>query len=449
MTSLELIVEANITKDWSNRPKQIMSNFVFLIDSAKTPMNPIHPCHARKLLESGKAAVFRRYPFTLIMNRVVENIVTYPLTLKIDPGSQTTGISLVNNRDELIWGMELTQRSQTIKDSLESRRGIRRGRRARNTRYRQARFLNRSRPKGWLAPSLMHRVLTTETWVKRFVELKSITEITQELVRFDLQKMDNPEISGVEYQQGELQGYEVREYLLEKWNRECAYCKKNEVPLQVEHIVPRAKGGSNRISNLCLACEKCNLKKGTQDLKDFLKGKPDLASKILKQAKVPLKDAAAVNSTRWKLFETLKAIGLPVSTGSGGQTKFNRTRLGLPKSHWIDAACVGKFETLKVLVARPLLVKTTGMGGRQRCQTDKFGYPKKYRPLRPIHGFCTGDIVKTVVPKGVNKGVYITRLCPYSNGSGEIYPASGKKRIEIKLEYVEKAIHRKDGYSYG
>jgi len=449
MTSLELIVEANITKDWSNRPKQIMSNFVFLIDSAKTPMNPIHPCHARKLLESGKAAVFRRYPFTLIMNRVVENIVTYPLTLKIDPGSQTTGISLVNNRDELIWGMELTQRSQTIKDSLESRRGIRRGRRARNTRYRQARFLNRSRPKGWLAPSLMHRVLTTETWVKRLVEFTPITEITQELVRFDLQKMDNPEISGVEYQQGELQGYEVREYLLEKWNRECAYCKKNEVPLQVEHIVPRAKGGSNRISNLCLACEKCNLKKGTQDLKDFLKGKPDLASKILKQAKVPLKDAAAVNSTRWKLFETLKAIGLPVSTGSGGQTKFNRTRLGLPKSHWIDAACVGKFETLKVLVARPLLVKTTGMGGRQRCQTDKFGYPKKYRPLRPIHGFCTGDIVKTVVPKGVNKGVYITRLCPYSNGSGEIYPASGKKRIEIKLEYVEKAIHRKDGYSYG
>jgi len=281
------------------------------------------------------------------------------------------------------------------------------------------------------------------------VEFTPITEITQELVRFDLQKMDNPEISGVEYQQGELQGYEVREYLLEKWNRECAYCKKNEVPLQVEHIVPRAKGGSNRISNLCLACEKCNLKKGTQDLKDFLKGKPDLASKILKQAKVPLKDAAAVNSTRWKLFETLKAIGLPVSTGSGGQTKFNRTRLGLPKSHWIDAACVGKFETLKVLVARPLLVKTTGMGGRQRCQTDKFGYPKKYRPLRPIHGFCTGDIVKTVVPKGVNKGVYITRLCPYSNGSGEIYPASGKKRIEIKLEYVEKAIHRKDGYSYG
>jgi RRXRR protein len=98
-----------------------MSNYVFLIDANKTPMNPIHPAHARELMESGKAAVFRRYPFTLIVNRIVENIVNYPLTLKIDPGSKVTGISLVNNRDEVIWGMELEHRGQFIKDALESR----------------------------------------------------------------------------------------------------------------------------------------------------------------------------------------------------------------------------------------------------------------------------------------------------------------------------------------
>ncbi|MEQ9550976.1 MAG: RRXRR domain-containing protein, partial [Coleofasciculus sp. G3-WIS-01] len=67
--------------------------------------------------------------FTLIMNRVVENIVTYPLTLKIDPGSKTTGISLVNNRDEVIWGMELEHRGQQIKDSVLNRKAVRRGRR--------------------------------------------------------------------------------------------------------------------------------------------------------------------------------------------------------------------------------------------------------------------------------------------------------------------------------
>lgn len=425
-----------------------MSNYVFLIDANKTPMNPVHPAHARELMESGKAAVFRRYPFTLIVNRIVENIINYPLALKIDPGSKVTGISLVNNRDEVIWGMELKHRGQFIKDALESRSSVRRGRRQRNTRYRQARFLNRARSKGWLAPSLMHRVLTIETWVQRLIKFAPIAEIKQELVRFDMQQMENPEISGTEYQQGTLAGYEVREYLLEKWGRKCTYCSKEGVPLQVEHIQPRAKGGSDRVSNLCLACEKCNQKKGTKNLKDFLKGEIDLASKILKQASSPLKDAAAVNASRWKLFETLKSTGLPVSTGTGGQTKYNRTRLNLPKEHWLDAACVGMTETLKLLTFQILKVKATGMGGRQRCQTDKLGYPQKYRPLRPIHGFSTGDIVKTVINKGVNAGTYIARLCPYSNGNGEIYPTNGKKRIGIKLEYVVKAIHRKDGYSY-
>jgi 5-methylcytosine-specific restriction endonuclease McrA len=85
--------------------------------------------------------------------------------------------------------------------------------------------------------------------------------IVQELVRFHLQQLENPEFSGIEYQQGELPGYEVREYLLNKWERKCADCGVENIALQVEHIYPRAKGGSNRISNLCLACHSCNQKK--------------------------------------------------------------------------------------------------------------------------------------------------------------------------------------------
>jgi 5-methylcytosine-specific restriction endonuclease McrA len=424
-----------------------MSNYVFVLDTARKPLTPCKPSMARKLLDAGKAAVFRRFPFTIILDKEVDD-TPEPLTLKIDPGSKTTGISLLTDRNEVIWGSELEHRGQVIKKALESRSWVRRGRRQRNTRYRKARFLNRKRPDGWLAPSLMHRVLTTETWVKRLCKFAPIAQIRQELVRFDMQQMENPEISGTEYQQGTLAGYEVREYLLEKWGRKCTYCSKEGVPLQIEHIQPRAACGSDRVSNLCLACEKCNQKKGTKDVKDFLKGKPDLLSRILKQASSSLKDAAAVNATRWKLFETLYATGLPVTTGTGGQTKYNRTRLGLPKAHWIDAACVGGTESLKVLTRKILKVKATGFGGRQRCQTDKLGYPQKYRPLRPIQGFCTGDIVKTIVPKGVNAGTYIARLCPYTNGNGEIYPTTGKKRIGIKLDYVVKAVHRKDGYSY-
>ncbi|MEQ9370739.1 MAG: RNA-guided endonuclease IscB [Coleofasciculus chthonoplastes F3-SA18-01] len=422
-----------------------MSNYVFLIDANKKPLNPIHPAQARKLLDAGKTAVYRRYPFTLILKRVVENPVVHPLTLKIDPGSKVTGISLVSDRNEVIFAMELEHRGQQIKSALLSRQALRRGRRNRKTRYRQARFLNRKRPRGWLPPSLRHRVLTTETWVKRLCKLAPIGEIRQELVRFDTQKIDKPEISGIEYQQGSLFGYEVREYLLAKWDRKCAYCGDLNVPLQVEHIHPRAKGGSNRISNLCLACSKCNIKKGIKPIEQFLQKKPDLLKRILAQAKRPYLDAACVNSTRWALFESLKKTGLSVTTGTGGQTKYNRIRLGLPKTHWLDAACVGITETLNVLPRRILKVKATGMGGRQRCQTDKYGYPVKTRPMRPILGFCTGDIVRAVVPSGKYKGTFTARVCPMSDGRGEF--VINKKRRSIKLDYCT-PIHRKDGYSY-
>jgi 5-methylcytosine-specific restriction endonuclease McrA len=414
-----------------------MSNYVFLIDANKTPLNPIHPSHARELLEANKAAVFRRYPFVLIMNRVVKNIVTYPITLKIDPGSKMTGIALVNNRDEVIWGMELQHRGLAIKDSLETRKAVRRGGRARHTRYRQARFLNRKRSEGWLAPSLQHRVLTTNTWVKRALKFAPITTIVQELVRFDLQQLENPEVSGIEYQQGELQGYEVREYLLNKWERKCAYCGVENVPLQVEHIHPKAKGGTNRISNLCLACEKCNSKKGTQDIEKFLAKKPELLKKILQIAKRPLKDAAAVNSTRWALFNMLKQTGLPVSTGSGGLTKFNRTRLQLPKANWIDAACVGVIQTLAILTTKILTVKATGKGTRRLCRINKFGFPCSEPRKTYPHEWKTGDFATL---KGVTGRIVV----------------QSTKRLEIRVDGKRiggaltdfKKFHSKDAYSY-
>ncbi len=333
--------------------------------------------------------------------------------------------------------MELQHRGLAIKDSLETRSSVRRGRRARHTRYRQARFLNRKRPGGWLAPSLQHRVLTTNTWVKRLCKFAPITNIVQELVRFDLQQLENPEISGIEYQQGELAGYEVREYLLNKWDRKCAYCEAENIPLQVEHIKPKAKGGTNRISNLCLACEKCNLKKGTQDIEKFLAKKPELLKKILAQAKRPLKDAAAVNTTRSCLFNSLKQTRLPISTGSGGMTKFNRTRLKLPKTHWIDAACVGKVETLKVLINKILQIKSTGQGTRRLCRVNKFGFPCSEPRKKHPHSWKTGDFAYC---KGATGRVVVqsaTRLEIRVNG----------KRIGGQLIDFKK-YHSKDAYSY-
>ena len=421
------------------------SNFVFVLDAGLKPLAPCTSGVARSLLKAKKAAVYRRFPFTIVLFKQVAS-TPESIELKIDPGSKTTGFALVQNR-KVIFGAELTHRGQTIKSSLESRRSLRRGRRTRHTRYRQARFLNRTRPKGWLAPSLQHRVDTTMTWVNKFIQLAPIGAVTQELVRFDLQQLENPEISGIEYQQGELAGYEVREYLLNKWDRKCTYCETENMPLQIEHIQPKAKGGTNRISNLCLACEKCNLKKGTQDIEQFLAKKPDLLRKIKHQAKRPLKDATAVNSTRLTLFNQLKETGLPVSTGSGGLTKFNRTRLGLAKTHWLDAACVGQVETLEILIDQPLLIKATGHGTRQMCRTDKFGFPCRYVPRNKfVQGFQTGDIVRAVVVTGKKAGTYVGRVAVRSTGSFNISTSEGLVQ-GISHKYC-KTVHKKDGYNY-
>ena len=424
----------------------IQPNYVFVLDTNRKPLTPCKPSLARKLLNAGKAKVFRLYPFTIVLNKEIADNPK-PLILKIDPGSKVTGLAILADSN-LLWVAELTHRGQAIKASLDSRREFRHSRRNRHTRYRASRFLNRTRPLGWLAPSLQHRVETTLTWVNKLSKFAPINMVAQELVRFDLQKIENPEISGVEYQQGELVGYEVREYLLNKWERKCAYCGIENVPLQVEHIQPRAKGGSNRISNLCLACEKCNTNKGTKDIKVFLAKKPDVLNKILAQAKRPMIDAAAVNSTRWALFKRLKYSGKVIITGSGGLTKFNRTQLGLPKTHYFDAACVGETAQISVLANQPLNIKTTGHGSRQMCRTDKFGFPSRYVPrFKFVEGFQTGDIVKAEVMKGKKVGTYSGRVSVRSTGSFNISITSGLIQ-GISHKYC-KQIHQKDGYNYG
>ena len=431
-----------------------MSNSVFVLDTSKQPLEPCSPTIAKKLLKAGKAAVFRQYPFTIILKKEVKNNITQ-CQLKLDPGSKTTGIAILQN-NKLIWAAELIHRGQQIKDDLESRRSLRRGRRGRKTRYRKPRFLNRTREKGWLPPSLEHRVLTTMTWVKRLIKFCPINSIAIELVRFDSQKLQNSEISGTEYQQGTLYQYEIREYLLEKFNRTCVYCGAKDTPLEVEHIKPKSKGGSNRASNLTIACIPCNQAKSNLDIKEFLADKPSVLKRVLAQTKAPLRDAAAVNSTRWKLFNSLKETGLPVTTGTGGQTKFNRTQQGLNKTHWLDAACVGDTPKLEILTNQPLRVKCSGHGKRQVIHIDKFGFPRRNKAnqlvrksalIKSVKGFQTGDVVKAVVTKGKKIGSYVGRVAVRSSGSFNIKTVS--EIIQgISHKYCS-IVHKKDGYVYG
>jgi hypothetical protein len=207
-------------------------SYVFVVDAERRPLNPVHPGRARILLSSGKAAVLRQYPFTIVLKTSVEQPTVHPLRLKLDPGSQTTGMALVDDQSgHIVFAAELTHRGQKIKEKLDARRGVRRSRRRRKTRYRKARYSNRRRAKGWLPPSLLSRLANLTTLVQRLQKLSPITAISMELVKFDFQRMEHPEIQGAEYQQGTLFGYEVREYLLEKWQRQCTYCGKSALPL--------------------------------------------------------------------------------------------------------------------------------------------------------------------------------------------------------------------------
>jgi len=258
-----------------------------------------------------------------------------------------------------------------------------------------------------------------------------------------LRSEQNPEITGVEYQQGELFGYEVREYLLEKFGRKCVYCGAENVSLQIEHIVPKARGGTDRVSNLTLACEACNQKKGNQTAEEF--GYP----KVQAIASKPLKDAAAVNTTRWALYRRIQETGLPVEVGTGGRTKYNRSVRKLPKTHWLDAACVAAStpEELKVEGICPLVITAMGRGSRQMCRVDKYGFPRtSAKKFKRAYDFQTGDMVKAVVPIGKKAGTYIGRVAVRSSGSFNIKTKSSTIQ-GISHRYC-RILQQSDGYIY-
>lgn len=423
---------------------------VFVLDKTGKALMPCSEKRARLLLDRGRARVHRVMPFVIrLIDCRAESCELQPLLVKLDPGSKNTGMALVRDTEDGIAVLnlfEIIHRGRQISEALTARRAMRRRRRG-NLRYRAPRFLNRgNKAKGWIAPSLQHRVDTTMAWVKRLQRWAPVVAISTELVRFDMQAMENPEISGVEYQQGTLDGYEVREYLLEKWGRKCAYCDVKDVPLQAEHIHAKTNGGSNRVSNLTLACQPCNQKKGSLDVRDFVKDKARLA-RILAQTKRPLKDAAAVNTTRWALFNVLKSTGLPVEAGTGGRTKWNRTRMGIPKTHALDAVCVGAVSAITGWKKPTLAIKAAGRGSYQRTRLDKFGFPRGYLTReKAIKGFQTGDLVVATITSGKKIGVHAGRVAVRRTGSFNIQTAQGVVQ-GISHKHC-RLIQRNDGYGY-
>ena len=418
---------------------------VFVVDQLHHPLMPCTERRARLLLSRGRAVVHRRTPLVIrLKDRHVENSCVQPVALKLDPGSVTTGMALVRveqtevgERHHALHLAELTHRGHEVHQRMGQRKGYRRRRRSANLRYRAARWRNRRRAKGWLQPSLRSRIGNVLTWARRYQRWVPLTRIEVERVKFDLALMQHPEISGVEYQRGELFGWEVRCYLLERYRRRCVYCGCSNVPFEIDHVLPRSRGGSNRVSNLVLSCHACNHAKDNQTAEEF--GYPE----IQEQASKPLADAAA-NATRFALVEALREMDLPIGTWSGGRTRWNRERFQIEKTHAHDALCVGEVAHIQRGKSLTLAIKAMGRGSHCRTNVDASGFPRGYLTRhKRIRGFSTGDLVRAVVPAPLKMaGVHVGRVAVRASGSFRVGKHDGINARYCVLQ------QRVDGYDY-
>ena len=289
----------------------------------------------RKLLRSGKAKVIKRCPFTIQLLYESTNIVQ-EISLGVDAGSKYVGVSATTKK-EVLYEAEVELRNDIV-ELLSTRRQNRRTRRNRKTRYRKARFNNRknSKPKGWLAPSIRQKIDCHLKVIDNITKILPISKIIVEVASFDIQKIKNPDISGIEYQQGSQLGFwNTREYVFCRDEHKCQCCKgksKDKI-LNVHHIESRKTGGDSP-NNLITLCETCHngYHKGTVELpKDIKRG-------------VSFKDAAFMGIMRWAFYNKLKEIyvskNIEVSLTYGYITKNTRITNNLPKAHHIDARCI-------------------------------------------------------------------------------------------------------------
>lgn len=358
-----------------------------VLNMRNQPLMPTTPGKARHLLDDGKAEVVKRKPFTIQLTYATgEN--KQDVKLGVDSGYKHIGFSAVTKNRELISGnVELRT---DIPKTIEQRSNYRRNRRSRKW-YRKHRFNNRKRREGWIPPSLRQKKDSHIRLVNQLKDILPISEVIVEVASFDIQKMQNPEINGIEYQQGTLRGYNIRNYLLRKFNHECSYCGKKDTPLEIEHIVPKSRGGTNRVSNLTISCHDCNQKKGRKTAEEF--GYPD----IQKQAKKSLKEATFMNVVRWKI-----ANELDCKHTFGHITKKKRIEYNIEKSHINDAFVIAGGNNTHIRSISFEVYRTRR--NNRSIQTNRKGHGRSIRKQR--YALQPKDLVEYDGKECIVKGVF-------------------------------------------
>ena len=276
------------------------------------------------LLKHNLAKVVKRTPFTIQLSYDSKGYIQ-PIALGIDAGSKFIGVSATTEK-KVLFEAEVKLRTDIV-ENLSTRREVRRARRNRKTRYGKPRFDNRV-SKQKLAPSIRQKIQTHFSVIALIHRILPITKIVVETAQFDIQKIKNPEISSIEYQQGEQLGFwNVREYVLARDNHTCQHCKGKNLILNVHHIESRKVGGDSP-NNLITLCEDCH--------KKYHRG--EIKLKIKRGAS--FKDSAFMSIMRPFLLKELKLKYPRVQNTYGYLTKHTRIQNSLPKEHYVDARCI-------------------------------------------------------------------------------------------------------------
>jgi N6-L-threonylcarbamoyladenine synthase len=301
---------------------------VFVISQRNVPLMPTYPRAARLLLKQGKARLVSATPFTIQLLYPTGETVQ-PISLGIDPGTRHIAVSATTAKN-VLFEAEIVIRTD-IQDLLATRKALRSTRRGRKTRYRPARFLNRTKPKGWLAPSVQNKVDQHVKIIKLVHRLLPIANQTLELAQFDIQKIKNPDIEGVEYQQGPLLNFlNVKAYCLARDNHTCQACKgkSGDKKLNAHHCETRKTGGDSP-DNLITLCSTCHGSIHKEKL-----------TALFKRRSKSFRDASQMNIMRSFIYEAIKAIDPNTTITYGYITKHVRDINNLDKSHMVDARCI-------------------------------------------------------------------------------------------------------------
>lgn len=314
-------------------------NRVFVLNMRGQALMPTTQRKARILLKQGKAKIVKYNPFTIQL-KYPTGEAKQEINLGIDTGAKNIGIAITSGTKVLY--KAVVKLRQDVSQLIKLRSSYRRDRRSRKTRYRAPRFLNRKRPEGWLPPSIQNRVNHHFNWIDKFLDLlpKEFTKLHIEVAKFDIAKLINPEIKGIEYQQGNTYGfYNDRYYVFARDNYECQVCgckgnKKN--PLHTHHKIFQSHGGTNRVDNLVTVCTKCHSYKNHQPggiLYEWM-----VNAKKLKQYKEP----TFMNILRIRMFQRYPNAVFTY----GSITTPDRKELGLEKTHYNDAIAISGIKTI-------------------------------------------------------------------------------------------------------